>query len=121
MVGRPFPLKGKYYANVFIHFEPDPSEAYTKDLPNYILDGSIEAQRFRDGEYAGEIPSPNAAVLHQASRQWGAHLSHDAAGDGRLEVLKKLAEEDPSKLHIPDHNGWYPIHEAARGGHLEVS
>jgi prolyl 4-hydroxylase len=118
--GRPFPLKGKYYANVFIHFEPDPYEAYKEGLPNYILEGSIEATRFRNGEYEGEIPSPNAAVLQQASRGWGAHISHDAAGDGELEVLKKIAEEDSSKLHIPDDNGWFPIHEAARGGHLEV-
>ena len=67
--GRPFPLKGKYYANVFIHFEPfegwdinaaisdasdnDNTKTKTKlgdnngDLPPYILPGSPEEAHFR--------------------------------------------------------------------------
>jgi len=46
--GRPFPLKGNYYANVFIHFEPvgslDPNAESTYDpqidLPPYLIAGS---------------------------------------------------------------------------------
>jgi prolyl 4-hydroxylase len=73
--GRPFPLKGRYYANVFIHFEPtghslrheakvhgeDPVASYQnameKDdpavtdeqdgLPSYIVRGSPEESRWR--------------------------------------------------------------------------
>lgn len=73
--GRPFPLKGRYYANVFIHFEPtghtlrhtgedhegDVHAKYATSvkrrqgghendhsgLPPYIKDGTLEAQRWR--------------------------------------------------------------------------
>ena len=46
--GRPFPLKGKFYANIFVHFEPigslDPkaSSFYDPelDLPPYLIPGS---------------------------------------------------------------------------------
>lgn len=47
--GRPFPLKGKYFANIFIHFEPTGRPLYhdpdyklelNSDLPPYILPNS---------------------------------------------------------------------------------
>lgn len=46
--GRPFPLNGNYFANVFVHFEPvgplDPSANSTYDvqldLPPYLIPGS---------------------------------------------------------------------------------
>lgn len=46
--GRPFPLNGKFYANVFVHFEPvgplDPNEPSTYDpaldLPPYLIAGT---------------------------------------------------------------------------------
>jgi len=73
--GRPFPLKGRYYANIFIHFEPtghslrhnanidleDPTAKYRKalqarhgghenanheGLPPYILEDSEEGRRW---------------------------------------------------------------------------
>jgi ankyrin repeat protein len=46
--------------------------------------------------------------------------AHYAAADGMLELLKELAAKDRSLLFKPDHNGWRPLHEAARGGHAEV-
>lgn len=43
--GRPFPLKGNYYANVFIHFEPiDPIPGMPEpeaDIPPYVIPGSV--------------------------------------------------------------------------------
>jgi prolyl 4-hydroxylase len=55
--GRPFPLKGSYYANVFVHFEPigslgrttsstgevkeDPMYDPELDLPPYLVPGSV--------------------------------------------------------------------------------
>ena len=46
--GRPFPLKGKFYANIFVHFEPigslDPKAKSwydpALDLPPYLIPGS---------------------------------------------------------------------------------
>jgi prolyl 4-hydroxylase len=51
--GRPFPLKGRHYANIFIHFEAmgeslydEGQEPYDKngELPPYILPNSPEAE-----------------------------------------------------------------------------
>jgi len=39
--GRPFPLKGRYYANVFIHFVPETSDE--NELPTYMVPGSLYA------------------------------------------------------------------------------
>jgi len=151
--GRPFPLKGKYYANVFIHFvsidsakmifespllillhslmklyhmqqEPDPEyqDNHESDLPPYVLDGSLVAEDFRAGEYDGEIPSENAMRLEdkRLREESGALHSHGAAEYGDLDTLIDIAKTDTESLFAGDNNGWQPIHEAARSGHLEV-
>jgi len=47
--------------------------------------------------------------------------THQAASLGELEVLKELARtQGRSELFKADHNGWRPIHEAARGGQADV-
>jgi hypothetical protein len=47
--GRPFPLKGRYFANIFIHFEPtgrplyrdpDYKSDWDGDLPPYLIPDS---------------------------------------------------------------------------------
>ena len=45
---------------------------------------------------------------------------HIAAADGDLEGLKEVAKENRSLLFKADHNGWRPIHEAARSGQRKV-
>jgi prolyl 4-hydroxylase len=54
VVQRPFPLKGRYYANVFIHFEPVDSPEGKEfvnegdpDLPPYILPDSPGAATWK--------------------------------------------------------------------------
>jgi prolyl 4-hydroxylase len=47
--GRPFPFKGNFYANLFVHFEPigplDPNEEGTYDpaldIPPYVIPDSV--------------------------------------------------------------------------------
>ena len=47
--------------------------------------------------------------------------AHQAASLGELEVLKEIAKtQSRSELFKADHNGWRPIHEAARSGHADV-
>ncbi len=106
MHGRPFPFTGKHYANLFIHFESDP-DTY-EGLPPYILEGSEEAKKFLAGEYSDSIPSFNYRRMKEKRSR---HESHDAAGDGNLEALLRIAKEDAAALHLPDYNGWQPIHE----------
>lgn len=50
--GRPFPLKGRHMANVFIHFEPigpmgGEVEYGKTDLPPYVIPGSPEEEHWR--------------------------------------------------------------------------
>eukprot|EP01083_Nonionella_stella_P004945 14447_1 len=56
--GRPFPLKGKYFANIFIHFQPTGRPLREHDttiltdegeeqMPIYILRGSPEEKKWQ--------------------------------------------------------------------------
>jgi prolyl 4-hydroxylase len=91
--GRPFPLRGKAYANIFVHFEPiDHNEMNAAAL------------------------SENKIVDHEHE-----YTLNRAASKGSLSVVKALLNDvNRLKLHERDANGWQPIHEAARAGHLEV-
>lgn len=45
---------------------------------------------------------------------------HAAAQRGDVDRLAKIAMENDELLHKPDQNGWRPIHEASRGGHVDA-
>jgi len=108
---RPFPLKGRFYANTFIHFEPVVKDGSDADLPTYILDGTTWAEKWRRNNPGGHH-SPSVTT-----RQTEAH---GAARMGDMDTLMSIAEEDATHLHKPDENGWQPLHEAVRAGHAEV-
>lgn len=113
--GRPFELKGRYAAYLFLYFVPLPTEEQLKEnaLPPYILKESTLAKAWEEGVYDNIIPgSPKA--------HWGQHEAHDAAGDGDLEALIRIAQNDIHSLHAKDNNGWEPIHEAVRAGNEAV-
>lgn len=121
--GRPFPLKGRFYANIFIHFEPtgrplgepnaDVPETF---LPPYILPNSPEVDNWtRQNPHGWSKPSPAAPVQQIPGRE-----GHTAAAAGDVDFLKKLAKTNKKALHRRDNNGWQPIHEAARGGYTEA-
>ena len=47
--------------------------------------------------------------------------SHQAASMGQLDILKEIARtQSRNELFKADHNGWRPIHEAARSGQADV-
>lgn len=142
--GRPFPLKGRFYANIFIHFEPtghslrhearlsggkvDVHKEYRKTverraggheadhdgLPSYIKEGSAEArswyQRHPDNHRSEKIKSSVT----------GSTVAHKAAQDGNVEGLQSVLEILENVVNQKDENGWTPLHEGARGGHVEV-
>ena len=116
MHGRPFPFQGRYYANLMIHFELDPN-SYT-GLPPYIQKGSKEANKFLAGEYKDTIPS--LEYMKSIQEKHSRRKSHDAAVYGNLDALIRIAKEDPASLYAPDVNGWQPIHEGAREGHVDI-
>lgn len=120
---RPFAMKGEYFANIFIHFEPTGRPLYdftnkyleTLDdiLPPYVLPGSPAASAWTKANPYGRKNSPAAPVQH-------APAGHHAAATGDVSRLKQLSKSNKDSLVHRDENGWEPIHEAVRGGHKEV-
>merc|ERR1712038_679180 len=140
---RPFPLKGRYFANIFIHFEPtghtlrhtggndhdgDVHKKYSEavqrrqggheqshdGLPPYIKEGTPEAERWHRRH-------PNNQRSAKArSFQTGSTALHQAARTGDVEALKEFVEVMEDSVNKKDENGWTPLHEGARGGHKEV-
>lgn len=121
--GRPFPLKGNYFANIFIHFRPTGklireretpvlTDAGENEMPIWILRGSPEERKWMREHGKTIVESPAAAPLDEVPQ---------AAQTGDMNLLSYYATSDKKHLlHKKDVNGWQPIHEAARGGHMEV-
>jgi hypothetical protein len=63
--------------------------------------------------YIKVTPKPLRQVMVSITPQ-------NAAANGKLEALKILAEADRANLFKRDQNGWRPLHEAARSGHVDV-
>ena len=55
-----------------------------------------------------------------AAAQVSKPIGHSAAAFGDVSALKELAVDNERALHAKDKNGWQPLHEAVRGGHLEA-
>ncbi len=140
--GRPFPLKGRYFANVFIHFEPvghslrhNAKEAAERaalgaqdnhaegghenemsdGLPPYIVRGSVEEKRWRQSH-----PNNNRSQKRKDTFTTGTTPAHQAAQNGDAEELKNVIDKLGHLIDAKDANGWTPLHEGARGGHVDV-
>jgi prolyl 4-hydroxylase len=114
--GRPFPLKGKYYANIFVHFEPlGPPKGSTipykfdeeNPLPPYLLADHPWVDDWRSQFPNGWSALESAVELTQR---------------GDLKALRYLAEVNPNRLAETDGTPaeWQSIHEAARNGQLDI-
>lgn len=141
--GRPFPLKGRYFANIFVHFEPvghtirhhghktdageDVDQKYRDSisrlngghendqdgLPSYILKGTPEEEHWRRTH-------PNGVKSKKRSSVTGSTIAHLASQTGDIETLKSEVGRSKELVHKKDSNGWLPLHEGARGGHTEI-
>lgn len=143
--GRPFPLKGRFVANVFIHFEPTghslrhnakldkEKDVHSKyrlatalgfgghenensdhnGLPPYIIPGTPEETNWRRSHPTGHKQNVDTFTT-------GSTPVHFAAQKGDLSTLKKHISKSKESVHVKDKNGWTPLHEASRGGHLDV-
>lgn len=89
--GRPFALRGKFFANIFIHFAPVAA-----------FDAGVA---FPEDDLSGLFTSNNA---------------NEAAMHGNLLLLKRIAQKKRSLLFKADENGWLPLHEAASNCFFEV-
>ena len=125
LTGRPFPMRGRFYANIFVHFEPIGALSYD---PNTPLADIIMDQEGQDAMTLGLppylIPGSDWEVEWHKANPRGWELLHSdvhlAARKADFKVLKNVAIQNPTALHEPDDNGWHPLHEAARSGHHDV-
>jgi prolyl 4-hydroxylase len=136
-------LKGRFMANIFIHFEPtghslrhnakvdgeskDVNAKYrdalargvgghendNSGLPPYIKAGSPEEKHWRQSH-----PSGHKSQLKSFAT--GSTSAHEAAQAGSVELLQDVIKQKKALVNAKDENGWTPLHEGARGGHLEV-
>ncbi|CAB9496503.1 Ankyrin Repeat [Seminavis robusta] len=108
--GRPFPLKGRYFANIFVHFEPigKLGEASIPEggLPPYVIPGSPQEPVWRN-------ENPDGWKLMQTEEiTAGATEAHRIATKEDYGLLNKILDADPSLANAKDVNGWTPLHEA---------
>lgn len=101
--GRPFPLKGRFMANVFIHFEPigpvGDDLSTTGDLPPYVVPGSDEEANWRR-------QNPNGWKIMESSFTTGSTELHQAAGRGDHKSVARALETRANLVNARDVNGW---------------
>jgi len=138
--GRPFPLSGKkknkeeklkcdYYANLFVHFEPDIK--YKKsELPMYITDDVLHDEKaykeimkelddFTNNSEDSDSKD-NSKDDSKDSEDEEDIIAHTYAATKNLRGLRSIAKKDKSKLLKKDINGWTPLHEAVRAGDVDI-
>ncbi|KAG7360213.1 ankyrin repeat domain protein [Nitzschia inconspicua] len=113
--GRPFPMKGRFYANCFVHFEIkasiDGPSTYdpTLDIPPYIIPHSYWHNEWqvenKEGWRAKTVREDAVPIL---------------IGRGDVAGIQKVYHDFPNKLHESDSNGWTALHESVRCGKLSI-
>ena len=89
--GRPFPLKGKYYANIFVHFEPMGDKDSTEPLPE---PGSLPPYLIPESDWAQET------YVDRFPQGWTLLQDLELlARRGDLYTLQYVAQRDSSVLH----------------------
>ena len=114
--GRQFPLKGRFMANVFIHFEPvgpigGPIE-YDGKFPPYIIRGSPEESRWRSRYKEHKLLGKSFVT--------GSNDAHTFAANGEVDRLTQFLNSHPDTINQKDKNGWTPLVEAVRKGDVET-
>lgn len=112
--GRPFPLKGRFYANIFVHYQPIDHEA------NNEKDAELRQEPTAIKRRHGGNPSRASRTKEEimASMTKEQRYMH-AAATGDSDTLHTMLHEDPKLIHYRDENNWEGLHEAIRAGQLE--
>lgn len=143
--GRPFPLKGRFYANIFIHFEPtghtlrhtgEDHHDSNVDVDKKYADNILKGHGGHENNHSGLPPyikegtaeaqkwrkrhPDNTRSAKGRSFQTGSTAAHNAARSGDVDSLKEIVEIMEDYVNQRDSNGWTPLHEGARGGYKEV-
>jgi prolyl 4-hydroxylase len=115
--GRPAPLNGKAYANIFVHFEPVDHHRMNeldRQKPARLRSRQMSAKDLLDSSYDSPLHSELYKDVPSDKKL------HVAASKGHIHTVQKLLEQDINQIHHKDDNGWQAIHEAVRSGHTEV-
>ena len=136
--GRPVPMKGRFMANIFVHFEPtghsirhDIKLAEASDVDAKYRRTAEQGFGGHENDNSGIPPyikpgSPEEAVWRQKHKAklnifaTGSTSVHDAAKEGDVLVVQEHIKKKKDVVNERDANGWTPLHEGARGGHLDV-
>ena len=119
-------MRGRFYANIFVHFEPLGTPR--KEVDDYSKDVVYDAESLESMD-AGlppyVIPGTPWEMEWHSSNPKGWKLLHDDITHGvvtnNLRLVDNLYIKDPSSIHQVDKNGWSPLHEAARAGNVEIA
>jgi hypothetical protein len=118
--GRPFPFRGDYFANVFVHFQPlgpleyDENEELdmekVADLPPYIIPGSVWEPTWREENPNGwEIIRDPVSIV----------VRHDL--ESLQYLVRRYYRKDPTEVtRLVGDGGWLALHEAVRQGRMEI-
>jgi len=113
--GRPFPLKGRFFANVLIHFEPigplTQTPVRSGDLPPYLIPGSPEEKYWRRKHPKGW------KVMQNPEFTTGTTEAHHFAVKMDVTSLERVLNMHERYANAKDANGWTPLHEAVRLKH----
>jgi prolyl 4-hydroxylase len=146
--GRPFPLKGRFYANIFVHYIPiSHDENNKKDTMHEPSDTALKSKKMTKSSIGGheggnhdletiarhrsEHDLANRGGLRGQQKEEppeeplelldGQTALHIAAQNGDLDEARKLLEgSGPTLLHARDANQWQAVHEAARAGNVDL-
>ena len=88
---------------------------HNSGLPPYIIDGSLEAFKWRR-ENPKEKWEPRWAYEAEEEEGTGSNGAHYAAHTGDIATLRHIIENPQHRkemIHEHDKNGWLPIHEVS--------
>jgi len=112
-------LSRAFTANLFVHFEAvgplgGDNELNDSDLPPYLIPGSPEESFWRKENPQGYQGGATKNF------ETGSTVAHVAAQQGDLQALSRILAKKAALVHAQDENGWTPMHEGARGGHVDI-
>lgn len=123
--GRPFPLKGRFFANVFVHFEPivhtEMNEMDQAKREGRHSEEPLAVKRRHGGstDAPRNLRNNNTPRRLSPDEEDGKYLRLHAA-HGSIEDMHEILQRKPQLLHSADENNWQAIHEAVRSGKSET-